>query len=284
MLKIVGIVVVCACVTIGFTGSGGHMGSLWHPLELVTIFGGSAGGFIIANSKHTLKSTGSGLAAIFSGKGHFHKDSYMELLALFFEIFNKARKNGLISIEEDIENPGGSEIFMRAGHINTNEKLVAFICDYLRIISSGNLSAFELENLMDQEIETFKHEQLEPSHAVQKIADGLPAWGIVAAVLGIVITMGKLGGPPAELGHSVATALVGTFLGILAGYAFVSPFAGSMEHDALGKVKVYECCKTCMLAMVNGVPPQLAVEFGRKVLPDSERPTFAELDAALRAK
>lgn len=284
MLKIVGIIVVIAAVVTGYLGSGGQLAALWHPFEIVTIFGGSLGGFIIANSTTTMKATGSGLGAIFSGKGHFHKDSYMELLSLMYDVFNKARRNGLIAIEEDIENPGGSEIFMRYAHINQNATLVAFICDYLRIIASGNLSAHELENLIDQEIETFKHDQLEPSHAVQKIADGLPAWGIVAAVLGIVITMGKLGGPPSELGASVAAALVGTFLGILVGYAFVAPFSSSMEHDALGKVKVYECCKVCMLAMVSGVPPQLAVEFGRKVLPETERPSFAELESALRGK
>lgn len=284
MLKIVGLIVVYGCVAGGYILSHGKMGALWQPYELLIICGAAFGAFLIANTKTVIKGVGSGLAAAFSGKAHWHKEGYMELLSLLYEIFNKARKNGLISIEEDIENPGGSEIFMRYHHVNQNAKLVDFICDYLRIIASGNLSAIELESLMDQEIDTAKHEAEAPSHALGKVSDGLPGFGIVAAVLGIVITMGMIGGPPAELGAHVGAALVGTFLGILFAYGMCAPLSSAMEHDAQEGMKIYECSKVCLLAMVNGIPPQLAVEFGRKVLPGPERPSFSELDSALRGR
>ncbi|CBL45473.1 Flagellar motor component [gamma proteobacterium HdN1] len=284
MLKIIGIIVVLGSVAGGYVLSHGKLGAIWQPYELIIICGAAFGAFLIANGMPVIKGVGSGLGAVFSGKLHWHKDSYMELLSLLYEVFNKARKSGLISIEEDIENPAGSEIFMRYHHVNSNAKLVDFICDYLRIIASGNLSANELESLMDQEIETAMHEATEPAHAVNRVADGLPGFGIVAAVLGIVITMGSLGGPPDELGHHVGAALVGTFLGILFAYGFLAPLSNAMEHDAKESMKIYECAKVCMLAMVNGIPPQLAVEFGRKVLPGGERPTFSELDSALRGR
>jgi chemotaxis protein MotA len=284
MLKIIGIIVVLGSVAGGYVLSHGQLMALWQPYELIIICGAAAGAFLIGNGMPVVKGVGAGIGATFSGKSHWHKEGYMELLSLLYEIFNKARKNGLISIEEDIENPGGSEIFMRYHHVNQTAKLVEFICDYLRIIASGNLSAIELESLMDQEIETAKHEAEAPAHAFNKVADGLPGFGIVAAVLGIVITMGSLGGPPDELGHHVGAALVGTFLGILFAYGFIAPLSSAMEHDAQEGMKIYECSKVCLLAMVNGIPPQLAVEFGRKVLPGQERPTFAELDSALRGR
>lgn len=284
MLKIAGILVVLGSVCGGYILSHGKMMALWQPYELIIICGAAGGAFLIANSGAVIKGVGSGIGAAMSGKAHWHKEGYMELLSLLYEVFNKARKNGLISIEEDIENPSGSEIFMRYHHVNQNAKLVEFICDYLRIIASGNLSAIELESLMDQEIETAKHAAEAPAHAFNKVADGLPGFGIVAAVLGIVITMASLGGPPAELGHHVGAALVGTFLGILFAYGFVAPLSSAMEHDAQEGMKIFECSKVCLLAMVNGIPPQLAVEFGRKVLPGTERPTFAELDSSLRGR
>jgi chemotaxis protein MotA len=162
--------------------------------------------------------------------------------------------------------------------------LLEFICDYLRIIAAGNLSAFELETLMDQDIETSYQEAEHPAHALSRVADALPGFGIVAAVMGIVITMKSLGGPPGELGLHVAAALVGTFLGILLAYGFVGPLANALEHEAQQRVKALECIKTSVLAMVNGIPPQLAVEFGRKTMFSKERPTFSALEEHLRGR
>ena len=208
----------------------------------------------------------------------------MDLLSLLYEIFNKARKNGLMAIEEDVETPESSEIFNRFPRVTMEKHLLDFICDYLRIMAAGNLSAIELESLMDQEIETALHESMASSHAVTKISDGLPGFGIVAAVMGIVITMGSLGGPPEILGAHVAAALVGTFLGILLAYGFIGPLAVALEHMATEDIRTMACIKTAILAMVNGIPPQLAVEFGRKVIGSHERPSFKELDDHLRGR
>ena len=230
-----------------------------------------------------MKAVGKSIAGAFRGKAH-SQESYMNLLALLYELFNKSRRNGLMAIEEDIEDPDASEIFIRYPSVTHDQKLLDFICDYLRIIATGNLSAFELESLMDQDIETSLDEAEQPGISLGKIADALPGFGIVAAVMGIVITMKSLGGPPEELGLHVAAALVGTFLGVLMAYGFVAPLSTSMEHHAKENIKVLECAKTAIIATVNGIPPQLAVEFGRKTLYSDVRPTFAELDEHIRGR
>lgn len=283
MLKIVGFVVVIGCVLGGYVLSHGKLAALWQPYELLIICGAAAGAFIIANPSSLIKATGAATMAAFKGN-HVDRALYMDLLSLLYEIFNKARKNGLLAIEEDIENPSSSEIFSRYPRITMDHHLLDFICDYMRIMSSGNLSAFELESLMDQEIDVARHEGAAPANALSKIADGLPGFGIVAAVMGIVITMAALGGPPEELGHHVAAALVGTFLGILLAYGFVAPLSVAVEHASEENAMVLVCIKTCILAMVNGIPPQLAVEFGRKTIGAHERPTFKELEEHLKGR
>ena len=267
----------------GYVRSHGGLSTLWQPFELPIIGGAALGNFVAANPPHLIKSVGRSIMGVAGGKKH-SQETYMDLLALLYELFNKARRNGLMSIEEDVEEPNASELFLRYPRITVNQQLLDFICDYLRIISTGNLSAFELETLMDQDIETSLEEAELPGQALGKIADALPGFGIVAAVMGIVITMKSLGGPPEELGLHVAAALVGTFLGVLLAYGFVAPLSTSMEHRARENIKVLECAKTAMLATVNGIPPQLAVEFGRKTLYSNVRPTFIELEEHIRGR
>ncbi|OUR95912.1 flagellar motor stator protein MotA [Gammaproteobacteria bacterium 42_54_T18] len=283
MAILIGYFIVCASVFGGYVLSHGDLATLWQPFELLIIGGAALGNFVVANPPHLMKSVGRSIMAVFGGKKH-NQETYMDLLALLYELFNKARRNGLMAIEEDVEDPSASELFLRYPRITMDQQLLDFICDYLRIISSGNLSAFELETLMDQDIETSLEEAELPGQALGKIADALPGFGIVAAVMGIVITMKSLGGPPEELGLHVAAALVGTFLGVLLAYGFVAPLSTSMEHRARESIKVLECAKTAMLATVNGIPPQLAVEFGRKTLYSNERPTFAELEEHIRGR
>lgn len=282
MVKIIiGIVIIMASVIGGYLMEHGKLAALWQPIELLILIGCAMGAMVISNSAMTLKKIGKGFKGIFFGKT-FGKAEYLDLLGLLHDVFNKWRREGLMSLEADIEEPGNSEIFKKYPTISKDHYLVDFICDYLRIISSGNLSALELESLMDVELDTIKHEKDAAGEAVGKVADGFPGFGIVAAVMGIVITMSHIGGPPAELGEHVGAALVGTFLGILLAYGFFAPFSTNMAQMGAEEFKVYEVTKTAILAMVNGMPPQLAVEFGRKVLFNAIRPTFQEMDAHIR--
>lgn len=283
MLKIIGFIIVTVSVLGGYVLAHGELIALWQPFELIIIGGAAFGAFLASNPGNVLRAAASGMPAIFAGSKYKPED-YLEVLSLLYEIFNKWRKDGLMTLETDIEIPEESEIFIRYPKVLLDPDVRDFICDYLRIISTGNLSAFELENLMDEEIETHHQEKELPALAVSRVADSLPGFGIVAAVLGIVITMKSLGGPPDALGQHVAAALVGTFLGILLSYGFVGPLGTALEHRGREEIKIFECVKACILAMVNGIPPQLAVEFGRKTLYSTDRPTFAELEEHLRSR
>ena len=283
MLKILGFLIVIGSVFGGYVLSHGELLTLWQPFELLIIGGAAFGAFIVANSLNVVKATFKETCAVILGK-HQSKQSFMDLLTLLYELFNKSRRNGLMAVEEDIEDPENSEVFTRFPRVLQDDLLREFICDYMRIITTGNLSAFELETLMDQDIETTYQELEQPAASLSRVADALPGFGIVAAVLGIVITMKSLGGAPEELGYHVAAALVGTFLGILLAYGFVGPMSVAMEHTAKDKIKALECIKTALLANVNGIPPQMAVEFGRKTLYSEVRPGFSELEEHLRGR
>lgn len=283
MALILGSIIVVACVLGGFVLSKGQLMALWQPLEVLIIFGAATGAFIISNPMHTIKETIGGVLRLLTGSP-FNKAFYMDLLSLLYDIFDKSRKQGVMAIEEDIDNPTESQIFTRYPAIMKSDKLMAFVTDYMRIISTGNMAPHELEGLMDMELENRQHELMEPSHAVAKVADALPGLGIVAAVLGIVITMSLLGGPPEMIGIKVAAALVGTFLGIWAGYGFVGPTSTAMEHQAQYELRAYECAKAAILATVAGQAPQMAIEFGRKALPSDKRPGFQELNDHVRSK
>ncbi|TXI47683.1 flagellar motor stator protein MotA [Methylophilus sp.] len=277
MFVIIGYVVVCGMVFGGYALAGGHLGALWQPLEVMMIFGGAFGAFIVGNDTKAIKATLKALPTLFKGS-KYNKQLYMDLLALLFEILTKIRKDGLMSIEKDIEDPESSALFSKYPSIVHDHHLVEFICDYLRLMVSGNMDAFQVENLMDNELETHHMEGHVPAHCIAKLGDGLPAFGIVAAVMGVVHTMENVALPPAELGILIAHALVGTFLGILLAYGFVGPLSGLLEQKLEESSKSFQTVKVVLLASLNGYAPPIAVEFGRKVLYSTERPGFTELE------
>ena len=277
MLVIIGYVVVMGSVFGGFALAGGHLAALFQPLELLMIGGGAAGAFFVGNNAKSVKATLKALPSIFKGS-RYNKALYMDLLALLFEILSKVRKEGLMSIEGDVETPESSPLFSKYPSILHDHHLIEFMTDYLRLMVSGNMDALQIENLMDNELETHHHEGSVAAHCIAKLGDGLPAFGIVAAVMGVVHTMESVGAPPAELGMLIAHALVGTFLGILLAYGFVGPLSGLLEQKLDESSKTFQCTKITLLASLNVYAPALAVEFGRKVLYSTERPSFAELE------
>jgi chemotaxis protein MotA len=281
VLVIVGYVVVLASVFGGFALGGGHLASLLQPVELLMIGGAAAGAFVVGNNAKSIKATLKALPSLFKGS-KYNKALYMELMALLYELLSKVRKEGLMSIEGDVEKPEESPIFSKYPSILADHHVVEFMTDYLRLMVSGNMDAFQIENLMDNEIETHHHEGEVPAHCIAKLGDGMPAFGIVAAVMGVVHTMSSVGLPPAELGILIANALVGTFLGILLAYGFVGPLASLLEQKLHESSKMYQCIKVTLLASLNGYAPALAVEFGRKVLFSTERPTFSELEEHIK--
>jgi chemotaxis protein MotA len=223
------------------------------------------------------------MAQCFKGS-KYNKARYMELMALLYDILQKARKEGLMSIEKDVEDPHSSPLFQKYPTVGGDHHVSEFITDYLRMMVSGNLNAHEIESLMDSEIETHHAEAHAPVAAIARLAGGLPAFGIVAAVLGVVNTMGSVGQPPAVLGGMIGSALVGTFLGILLAYGFVEPLGGLLEQKVEEAGKELQCIKTTLLASMQGYAPQVAIEFGRKVLYSPDRPTFAELESHVKGK
>lgn len=277
MFVIIGYVVVCGMVFGGYALAGGHLGALWQPLEVMMIFGGAFGAFIVGNDSKAIKATMKSIPTLFKGS-KYNKQLYMDLLALLFEILTKIRKDGLMSIEKDIEDPESSALFSKYPSIQHDHHLIEFICDYLRLMVSGNMDAFQVENLMDNELETHHMEGHVPAHCIAKLGDGLPAFGIVAAVMGVVHTMENVALPPAELGILIAHALVGTFLGILLAYGFIGPLSGLLEQKLEESSKSFQTVKVVLLASLNGYAPPIAVEFGRKVLYSTERPGFTELE------
>ncbi len=285
MFVIIGWVVVLACVFGVFIAHGGNMGPILKalPWEMAMIGGATLGAFLVNNQMTVVKATMAGVGSCFKGS-KYTKDRYMELLALQFDILQKARKEGLMAIEQDVENPDQSAIFKKYPTVGSDHHVVEFITDYLRMMVSGNLNAHEIESLMDAEIETHHHEAHAPVAAIQRVAGGLPAFGIVAAVLGVVKTMGSVGQPPAVLGAMIGSALVGTFLGILLAYAFAEPLAGLLEQKVEESSKEFQCVKTTLLASMQGYAPSTAIEFGRKVLFSGVRPSFSELEGHVKGK
>ncbi|MFY9178351.1 MAG: flagellar motor stator protein MotA [Venatoribacter sp.] len=283
MLFIVGMIVVFASVGAGFVMSHGNLIALWQPYELLIICGAAFGAFVVANSGTVIKQTFGMFPKLITG-GKVDKAMYLDLLGLLHDILNKARREGFMAIEADVESPESSALFARYPAIQSDHELSNFIADYFRIIAAGNLTSFELEGLMDSEIETRLHELMAPSEALSKVADAMPGFGIVAAVLGIVITMGAIDGEVSEIGGHVAAALVGTFAGVLFAYGVFAPISASMAHLASEEIKLYEVVKACILASLNGLPPQLAVEFGRKTLHTHGRPTFTEVESKVRGR
>jgi chemotaxis protein MotA len=285
MFVIIGYVVILGCVFGVYAAVGGNMGIVAHaaPHELATILGAAGGAFLVGNQMVTVKATLAAIPKLLGGSKHT-KARYMALLALLYDILSKIRKEGMMSIENDIEDPHKSALFNKHPAVASDHHLAEFICDYLRMMVSGNMNPIEIENLMDQEIETHHHEALIPGSALAKLGDGLPAFGIVAAVLGVVKTMASVGQPPAVLGAMIASALVGTFLGILLAYGFVTPLSQLLEQKVDDDGKVFQCIKATLLASLQGYAPTVAIEFGRKVLYSSVRPSFTELEKHVKKK
>jgi chemotaxis protein MotA len=281
MSAIIGVLLVIGCVIGGFILSKGNLVALWHPNEILIIGGAAFGAFVISNPGSVIKASFSETLGILKG-GKYGKKNYLELLSLMFDIFATVRKDGMMSIEEHIDEPESSALFTKYPGILKNHHAVEFVCDYFRIIVGGNMNPFEIENLMDIELETHHHEAEKPATAITRVSDGLPGFGIVAAVLGIVITMNSLDQPAEVIGQQVGAALVGTFLGILLAYGFVGPVATAIEGRVEEEGKFFECIKVCILATLNGYSPQVAVEFGRKTLPGKVRPSFSELEEHLK--
>ena len=285
MVVLIGYGVALGCIFGAFILHGGNIGVILHalPTELMAILGGSLGAFAVNNQPKVLKATIALIPqALKSSK--YTKARYMELMALLYDILQKARKEGLMAIEKDVESPAESEIFKKYATVGNDHHVVEFMTDYLRMMVSGNLNAHEIESLMDSEIDTHHQEAHAPIAAIARLAGALPAFGIVAAVLGVVNTMGSVGQPPAVLGGMIASALVGTFLGILLAYGVVEPLGGLLEQKSEDAAKELQCIKTTLLASMQGYNPSTAIEFGRKVLFSTERPSFAELENHVRGK
>jgi chemotaxis protein MotA len=285
MFVIIGWVIALGCVFGVYIAHGGNIGVVLHalPFEMASIMGAAIGAFIVNNQTKVIKATLAGLGTCFKGS-KYSKARYLELLALLYDILQKTRKEGLMSIEKDIEAPHSSPLFKKYTTVGHDHHVTEFVTDYLRMMVSGNLNAHEIETLMDSEIDTHHHEAHQAVGAIQRLAGGLPAFGIVAAVLGVVNTMGSVGQPPAVLGAMIGSALVGTFLGILLAYGIFEPLGGLLEQKQDEDTKQLQCIKTTLLASMQGYAPQIAIEFGRKVLYSTERPQFAELEAHVKGK
>ena len=284
MLAIIGTVVVFASVLGPFVMEGSSLLLLWHPFEVVTICGAALGAFLISNPIKVVTDCFTGALGLLKGP-RYGRQEYIQLLKLIYDILVMARKDGVLALEKHVEEPEKSEIFQKYPVVMGDHHMLEFITDCLRLISGGNLDPHELESLLEYELETHHHEAAEPSHAVQKVADALPGFGIVAAVLGIVSTMAHIdGASTTEIGHRVGAALVGTFLGILVAYGVVGPIAAAMEGKANDEGKAFEVVKMALVASVRGYPPPVAVEFARKLLFSSVRPNFKDLEAVLRNK
>ncbi|NKB50094.1 MAG: flagellar motor stator protein MotA [Alphaproteobacteria bacterium] len=282
MFVLIGWVIVAASVLGGYVALGGKLIVLYQPFELVIIGGAAVGAFIAGNPKWVIKSTGGAVKTAFKGPAK-SKDDYLELLSMMYATFKLAKTKGNLELEQHIENPEESTLFSNFPGFLSDHHAVEFFCDYLRLVTLGTEKAHELEALMDEEIEIHHHQDETVASAMQGMADGFPALGIVAAVLGIIKTMGSITEPPEILGKLIGGALVGTFLGILLAYGFVAPLATAIKGAQEANSKYIVCLKAGILAHVQGYAPAVSVEFARKALMSGERPTFAELEEATAA-
>ncbi|MDP3316603.1 MAG: flagellar motor stator protein MotA, partial [Devosia sp.] len=274
-----GIVTVFATVLGGYMAMGGKLYVLWQPYEGVIILGAAAGAFIIGNTGPIMKQTAGVFGTLMRGP-RYNKAAYVELLGLQFTIFKLVQSKGVLALEQHIENPHESALFQRFPTFAKNHHAVEFLCDYLRMVTLGTRVPHEMEALMDEELETHHQENERVIGAVQSLADGTPALGIVAAVLGVIKTMGSISEPPEVLGHMIGGALVGTFLGVFVAYGFFGPFAQGLRNIYEAESKYFLSMKVGMLAHISGYAPSIAIEFARKSLMSDVRPTFAEIDEA----
>ena len=277
MFAIIGIVIVLGSVLGGYVLSHGPLMVLFQPYEFMIIGGAAFGTLFIGNPLPVVIGVFKGMLGIFKGSS-FNKAFYLEQLKMLNDIFNYARKNGLVKLEADVEEPEKSQLFTKYPKFIKDHHAVHFVCDTLRMSISGGVGHFEIDQMMEMDIDIHHHEAMAPVSALTTVSDAFPGLGIVAAVLGIVITMGALGGPPEEIGHHVAAALVGTFLGILLSYGFFGPIAGSMTHANAAQKEYYNFLRVGLISFIRGAAPILAVEFARRSIPAHERPSFKEME------
>jgi chemotaxis protein MotA len=282
MLFLVGVATVILCVIGGYLAQGGHLEVLFQPFEFLIIFGAACGAFIIANPMPVIKRTLGALGLLLKGSP-YSKEAYLELLSLLYTVFKLAKTKGMLALEAHVEKPDESTLWEKFPIFSSDHHAMTFLCDYLRLLTLGTDNAHELEALIDEEIETHHAEQQQISSALQTMADGMPALGIVAAVLGVIHTMGSIAEPPEVLGHLIGAALVGTFLGVLLSYGFIAPMAGALKARYDAEVKYFLCIKAGLLAYLQGYAPAVAVEFARKALLSNVRPTFYEVEEAVAA-
>lgn len=281
MFPILGIVVVLGCIAGGYLMEKGNMLVLMQPAELLIIGGAAAGTLLIGNPPYVLKSIIGGILQVFKGS-HYTASVYLDTLKFLNDFFNTARKNGLTTLESDLDEPDKSALFKRHPTFHKDKGALHFFCDTMRTVVTGGVETHDLDHIMETDLEILHKEGRSSAAAVTTVADSLPGLGIVAAVLGVVITMGSLGGPPEEIGHKVAAALVGTFLGILLCYGFLGPIAANIKKNADAEGEYFQCIRMGLIAYVKGLAPQLALESVRRAIPHHVRPTFQEMDKVCR--
>jgi chemotaxis protein MotA len=282
MLAIIGIVVVIVSILGGYLIEAGPLHVLWQPAEFIIILGAAAGILIVGNPAKTLKGIGAALPHIFTGGG-MEKGVFQDALAALYELFMVGKKNGLLALEEDVGHPEKSAIFNRHRTFLVHQEAVHFLCDTLKLMIDGSSKMDEIETAMDTEIETAHEAAMQPVNALARVADALPGMGIVAAVMGVVIAVQGIDGPPEEIGKKVGAALVGTFLGILMSYGFIGPMATKMEHLAKDDERMLMVIKTAVVAFGNGAPPAAAVDLARRVIYPETRPSSGELTTVIKA-
>lgn len=283
MFSIIGIVVVFGCVVAGYLMEHGKIAVLVQPAELVIIGGAAIGTVLTANPMHILKKIAAGLIGILKGSP-FSQKRYIETLKMLFDLLSRARKEGAIAIEADVEQPEQSPILSRYPNFLRDHHVRDFVCDTMRMAITGGVNPFDVDQMMELDMEVHHHSSALPTQALTSMADALPGLGIVAAVLGVVVTMGSLGGPPEEIGHKVAAALVGTFLGILLCYGMIGPLASNMAKTVDEEHSYYHVLRVVMLAYIKGTAPIMAVEMGRRAIPGHVRPSFTDVEKACREK
>ncbi|MFA5040340.1 MAG: flagellar motor stator protein MotA [Bdellovibrionales bacterium] len=281
---IIGTIVLFVCTLGGYAAEGGSLAVLGHaaPMELVIMGGTALGGFIIANPSVVIRRTGRGLGLLLK-KAKYNKASYIELLCMMYQLFKLAKTKGLLALEQHIENPEQSTLFSQFPGFQKNHHAVSFLCDYLRLVTLGSDKPYELEALMDEELEVHHNESAGVVTAVTTVADAMPAIGIVAAVLGVIKTMGSISEPPEILGGMIGGALVGTFMGVWSSYGMIGPIANSLTSTYAAEARYLQCIKTGLLAHLQGFAPSISVEYARKTLLSEVRPTFIELEEATSA-
>src|SRR3954452_2265874 len=283
MFSIIGILVVVGAIVGGYLMENGNIKVLLQPAELVIIGGAAVGTLLIGNPLPVIIKILKGIAGILSS-GKYNKKRYLDTLRMLNDVFTQGRKGGMVSLEPHVEEPEKSALFGKHEFFVKDHHALTFVCDTLRMALSGSVSHFDLDQMIELDLDVHHKEVSKPVSALTTLADSLPGLGIVAAVLGVVVTMGSLGGPPEEIGHKVAAALVGTFLGILLCYGFLAPLASNMNYGIESESQYYHCLRTGLISYVRGAAPILAVEFSRRSIPAEVRPSFKEMEAACRGE